>query len=59
MTGRVEILSGKERSFFEVVQETLTEVSAEIGCFVPRKQTLMVDVMEYLSLEIGVSLELQ
>ena len=55
MADRVEILGGKECSFFEVVQKTLCKVSAKIGCSILRKQTLMVDVMEYLGLEIGIS----
>lgn len=59
VTGRVEILSGKERSFFEVIQETLSKVSAETGFSFPTKQTLIVDVIEYLGLETGVSFQLQ
>lgn len=58
MTGRVEILSGKESSFFEVIQKTLSKVSERRGCSIARKQTLIVDVIEYLGLETGISLQL-
>ena len=49
LTGRVEILGREKCSFFEVIQKTLLEVSARRSRdAVLRKQTLMVDVMEYL-----------
>lgn len=58
VTGRVEILSGEECSFFEVIQQTLFKVSAKTRCSFLTKQTLMVEVMEYLELEIDVSMAL-
>lgn len=59
LAGRVEILSRKESSFFEVIEKTLNEVSETIvRCFVSRKQTLMVEVIEYLKLYTGQSFQL-
>ena len=58
MTSRVEILGGKECSFFEVIQKTLLEVSArKLRYSVPEEQTLMVDVMEYLRMVKAVSFD--
>ena len=49
MAGRVKIFSGKKCSFLKMIQKTLLEVSAVKKRYsVLRKQTLMVDVMEYL-----------
>ena len=48
MTGRFEILSGKECSFFKVIQKTLLRVSVQTKNSFTRMQTLMVDVTEYL-----------
>ena len=48
LTGRVEILSGKKRCFFQMIQKTLFQVSAKTQYSISRKQTLMVDVMAYL-----------
>ena len=55
VTGRVEILSGEECSFFEVIKQTLFKVSAKKVCPFSSKRTLMVEVMEYLELEIDIS----
>lgn len=55
VTGRVEILSGEKCSLFEVIQQTLSKVSAKTGFSFSTEQTLMVEVMEYLGLEVDIS----
>ena len=60
MAGRVKILSGKKCSFLKMIQKTLLEVSAVKKRYsILRKQTLMVDVMEYLRLQTVVNFQLR